>query len=100
KRFSRINQCITNLHSLLVLAQAKDPEHSQSSFCSTKNVGVGSVVAQHEESSWGMAYRGQSRVAEKFLLRGLFPTFRFDRNYDHIIGNAGRAARPDRTGNI
>src|SRR6266704_912347 len=82
--FGRINQFITNPHSSPVLVQPNDMEHSQSSFRSTKNVGVRSVIPLHQQSSWGMAYRGQSRVAEKFLLRRFFPTFSFDRNYNHI----------------
>src|SRR5881398_266329 len=83
-----------------MLAHANEPEHSQSSFPGSKNIGVGPVMTQHQQSSWGMGHRGQSRVAEECLLRGFFPTFRFDRNYDHIIGNAGRAAWPDTAGNV
>src|SRR2546423_846321 len=99
-RFGRVNEFIANCHSWFMLAKTNDSEHSYSSFRRTKHVRVGSVMPQHQQSSWGMRARRQSRVAEEFLLRGFLPTFPFDGNDGHVISNASRAVWPESAGNV
>src|ERR1051326_8225702 len=88
-KFGGVDQFITNLYSAPILAQTIEPEHSQSSLSSAKQVGVGPIAGQHEQPSWGMP-RGESRVMNEFFRSGFVPTFSLDRHKDHFIGGASR----------
>ena len=57
ERVCRIDEFVTNLHTLSALAQPDELEHSQSSLSSPKHVGIEVIVPKHQHSSWRMARR-------------------------------------------